>query len=83
MLLGYERGRDFMAMSPLALPFWEKLLLEPYGGQRDVAYVVLCPNSPSLLAAARVFFQELSTVYEVRDLIPNQRHCRISTRDII
>uniref|UniRef100_A0A8D3BQ43 Mediator of RNA polymerase II transcription subunit 13 n=1 Tax=Scophthalmus maximus TaxID=52904 RepID=A0A8D3BQ43_SCOMX len=64
VLLGYDRERDFLALSPLALPFWEKLLLEPYGGQRDVAYVVLCPNSPSLLAAARVFFQELSAVYE-------------------
>ena len=65
VLLGYDREREFLALSPLALPFWEKLLLEPYGGQRDVAYLVLCPNSPSLLAAARAFFQELSAVYEV------------------
>ncbi|KAM9306494.1 mediator of RNA polymerase II transcription subunit 13-like [Pholidichthys leucotaenia] len=64
VLLGYDRERDFLALSPLALPFWEKLLLEPYGGQRDVTYVVVCPNSPSLLAAARAFFQELSAVYE-------------------
>uniref|UniRef100_A0A8C9Z5F9 Mediator of RNA polymerase II transcription subunit 13 n=1 Tax=Sander lucioperca TaxID=283035 RepID=A0A8C9Z5F9_SANLU len=64
VLLGYDREREFLALSPLALTFWEKLLLEPYGGQRDVAYVVLCPNSPSLLAAARAFFQELSAVYE-------------------
>lgn len=67
VLLGYDRERDFMALSPLALPFWEKLLLEPYGGQRDVAYLVLCPNSPSLLAATQAFFQELSAVYEVGD----------------
>lgn len=67
VLLGYDRERDFLALSPLALPFWEKLLLEPYGGQRDVAYLVLCPNSPSLLAAAQAFFQELSAVYEVGD----------------
>ncbi|XP_078128450.1 mediator of RNA polymerase II transcription subunit 13-like isoform X1 [Sander vitreus] len=64
VLLGYDREREFLALSPLALTFWEKLLLEPYGGQRDVAYVVLCPSSPSLLAAARAFFQELSAVYE-------------------
>ncbi|CAG5867489.1 unnamed protein product [Menidia menidia] len=64
VLLGYDRERDFLALSPLALPFWEKLLLEPYGGQRDVAYVVVCPNSPSLLEAAQAFFLELSTVYE-------------------
>lgn len=67
VLLGYDRERDFLALSPLALPFWEKLLLEPYGGQRDVAYMVVCPNSPSLLSAARSFFLELSAVYEVGD----------------
>ncbi|KAG9353874.1 hypothetical protein JZ751_011998 [Albula glossodonta] len=62
LLLGYDR--DFMALSPLALPFWEKLLLEPYGGQRDVAFLVLCPESDTLLAGAHAFFRELSAVYE-------------------
>lgn len=79
VLLGYDRERDFLALSPLALPFWEKLLLEPYGGQRDVAYLVLCPNSPSLLTAARAFFQELSAVYEVSDWILNWKHCSFPT----
>lgn len=65
LLLGYDR--DFLALSPLALPFWEKLLLEPYGGQRDVAFLVLCPDNDILLAGARTFFQELSAVYEVLD----------------
>ncbi|XP_064152375.1 mediator of RNA polymerase II transcription subunit 13-like isoform X1 [Anguilla rostrata] len=62
LLLGYDR--DFLALSPLALPFWEKLLLEPYGGQRDVAFLVICPDNEALLAGARVFFRELSAVYE-------------------
>ncbi|XP_036384476.1 mediator of RNA polymerase II transcription subunit 13-like isoform X2 [Megalops cyprinoides] len=62
LLLGYDR--DFLALSPLALPFWEKLLLEPYGGPRDVAFLVLCPDSEALLAGAHVFFRELSAVYE-------------------
>ncbi|XP_026154135.1 mediator of RNA polymerase II transcription subunit 13-like isoform X2 [Mastacembelus armatus] len=75
VLLGYDRERDFLALSPLALPFWEKLLLEPYGGQRDVAYIVLCPNSPSLLAAAQTFFQELSAVYETCRL---GKHCPLA-----
>lgn len=74
MLLGYDHERDYLALSPLALPFWEKLLLEPYGGQRDVTYVVLCPKSTSLLAAARAFFQELSAVYEVGDSILNEKN---------
>ncbi|KAG7481046.1 hypothetical protein MATL_G00062900 [Megalops atlanticus] len=62
LLLGYDR--DFLALSPLALPFWEKLLLEPYGGQRDVAFLVICPDNEALLAGARVFFRDLSAVYE-------------------
>jgi mediator of RNA polymerase II transcription subunit 13 len=70
-LLGYydNYDRNFLALSPLALPFWEKLLLEPYGGQRDVAFLVLCPNSETLLAGAQAFFQELSSVYEVSPII--------------
>lgn len=83
LLLGYDRERDFLALSPLALPFWEKLLLEPYGGQRDVAYVVLCPNSPSLLSAARTFFQELSTVYETCRLGKHRPLTKVSKDGIV
>ncbi|KAM9841175.1 mediator of RNA polymerase II transcription subunit 13-like [Aulostomus maculatus] len=83
VLLGYDRERDFLALSPLALPFWEKLLLEPYGGQRDVAYVVLCPNSPSLLAAARAFFQELSAVYETCRLGKHRPLAKVSRDGIV
>ncbi|XP_057674816.1 mediator of RNA polymerase II transcription subunit 13-like isoform X1 [Corythoichthys intestinalis] len=83
VLLGYDRERDFLALSPLALPFWEKLLLEPYGGQRDVAYVVLCPNSTPLLAAARSFFQELSAVYETCRLGKHRPLAKVSLDGII
>ncbi|KAG8010720.1 Mediator of RNA polymerase II transcription subunit 13-like, partial [Nibea albiflora] len=83
VLLGYDRERDFLALSPLALPFWEKLLLEPYGGQRDVAYLVLCPNSPSLLAAARAFFQELSAVYETCRLGKHRPLARVSRDGLV
>lgn len=83
LLLGYDRERDFLALSPLALPFWEKLLLEPYGGQRDVAYVVLCPSSPSLLAAARAFFQELSAVYETCRLGKHRPLAKVSKDGLV
>ncbi|XP_049593207.1 mediator of RNA polymerase II transcription subunit 13-like isoform X3 [Syngnathus scovelli] len=83
VLLGYDRERDFLALSPLALPFWEKLLLEPYGGQRDAAYVVLCPNSPPLLAAARAFFQELSAVYETCRLGKHRPLAKVSRDGIV
>ncbi|XP_070844891.1 mediator of RNA polymerase II transcription subunit 13-like isoform X4 [Chaetodon trifascialis] len=83
VLLGYDRERDFLALSPLALPFWEKLLLEPYGGQRDVAYLVLCPNSPSLLAAAHTFFQELSAVYETCRLGKHRPLAKVSRDGLV
>ncbi|XP_062268747.1 mediator of RNA polymerase II transcription subunit 13-like isoform X1 [Platichthys flesus] len=83
VLLGYDREKEFLALSPLALPFWEKLLLEPYGGQRDVAYLVLCPNSPSLLAAARAFFQELSAVYETCRLGKHRPLAKVSREGLV
>ncbi|XP_028828853.1 mediator of RNA polymerase II transcription subunit 13-like isoform X3 [Denticeps clupeoides] len=81
LLLGYDK--DFLALSPLALPFWEKLLLEPYGGQRDVAFLVLCPNSSSLLAAARIFFQDLSTVYETCRLGKHRPLAKVSRDGLV
>uniref|UniRef100_A0A8C5G0P1 Mediator of RNA polymerase II transcription subunit 13 n=1 Tax=Gouania willdenowi TaxID=441366 RepID=A0A8C5G0P1_GOUWI len=83
VLLGYDRERDFLALSPLALPFWEKLLLEPYGGQRDVAYVVVCPNSPSLLDAARAFFRELNAVYETCRLGKHRPLAKVSRDGLV
>lgn len=63
-LVGYEH--DFVVLSPFALPYWEKLLLDPYGSQRDVGYVVICPDVEALLRGARSFFKDLSAMYEVR-----------------
>lgn len=63
-LVGYEY--DFVVLSPFVLPYWEKLLLEPFGSQRDVGYVVICPENESLLSRAKTFFRDLSTMYEVR-----------------
>lgn len=81
LLVGYDK--DFLALSPLALPFWEKLLLEPYGGQRDVAFLVLCPDNDILLAGARTFFQELSAVYETCRLGKHRPLARVSKDGII
>ncbi|XP_031434166.1 mediator of RNA polymerase II transcription subunit 13-like isoform X2 [Clupea harengus] len=81
VLLGNDK--DFLALSPLALPFWEKLLLEPYGGQRDVAFLVLCPNSDALLAGARTFFQELSAVYETCRLGKHRPLAKVSRDGLV
>lgn len=61
--MGYEY--DFVVLSPFGLPYWEKLLLDPFGSQRDVGYVVICPENEALLARARTFFKDLSAMYEV------------------
>lgn len=63
-LVGYEY--DFMVLSPFGLPYWEKLLLDPFGSQRDLGYVVLCPDNDALLRGARTFFKDLTAIYEVR-----------------
>lgn len=63
-LVGYEF--DFVVLSPFGLPYWEKLLLDPFGSQRDVGYVVICPESEALLNRAKTFFKDLSAMYEVR-----------------
>lgn len=61
--MGYDK--EFLTISPFSLPFWERLLLEPYGGHRDVAYIVVCPENEALLEGAKTFFRDLSAVYEV------------------
>lgn len=66
-LVGYEY--DFVVLSPFGLPYWEKLLLDPFGSQRDVGYLVLCPDSDALLTGAKSFFRELTAVYEVREVV--------------
>ena len=43
----------------------EKLLLEPYSAQRDVAYIALVPDNDHVLQCALPFFKELTAVYEV------------------
>lgn len=65
-LVGYEY--DFVVLSPFGLPYWEKLLLDPFGSQRDVGYVVICPENEALLVRAKTFFKDLSAMYEVTHL---------------
>lgn len=62
-LVGYEY--DFVVLSPFGLPYWEKLLLDPFGSQRDVGYMVVCPDNEALLSNAKSFFRDLTAVYEV------------------
>ncbi|XP_076277174.1 mediator complex subunit skuld isoform X1 [Lasioglossum baleicum] len=73
LVVGYDR--DWLSLSPYALSYWEKLLLEPYAGPRDVAYVVVAPDNDCVVNKVKSFFRELSTTYEICRL---GRHTPIS-----
>lgn len=68
-LVGYEY--DFVVLSPFGLPYWEKLLLDPFGSQRDIGYLVVCPDNEALLSGAKSFFRDLTAVYEVETPLCN------------
>ncbi|RMC10633.1 hypothetical protein DUI87_12344 [Hirundo rustica rustica] len=74
-LLGYDY--DFLVLSPFALPYWERLMLEPYGSQRDVAYVVVCPENEALLNGAKSFFRDLTAIYESCRLGQHRPICKL------
>jgi len=63
ILVGAEK--DWIALSPLAIKFWEKLLLEPYAYPRDITYLVVAPDNEAVLSKVRTFFREFSSMYEV------------------
>lgn len=63
IIVGHEK--DWLSVSPYALQYWDKLLLEPYSYARDVAFVVLVPDSDYIYGHTRRFFKELSTTYEM------------------
>ena len=56
---------DWASISPVSLRQWQKLMLEPFGGPRDVAYVVVSPESDFVLDNTKQFFKELGHFYEV------------------
>lgn len=53
----------------------DQLLLEPYTNNRDVAYIVVAPDSDCVLTHVKKYFKELSTIYELCKL---GRHCPIT-----
>ena len=63
VLAGFDR--DWVAIGPLAIPHWDRLLLEPYSRPRDVAYIVVAPEVDYVLSRTKLFFKELSSTYEM------------------
>ncbi|KAF6025450.1 MED13L [Bugula neritina] len=54
---------DWLRQSPFSLQHWDKLSLKPYGGQRNISYVVITPDNDLITSASKSFFTELTHIY--------------------
>lgn len=63
IVVGHDK--EWLCVSPYALQFWDKLLLEPYSYPRDIAYIVIAPDNDFVISKVKTFFKELSTTYEM------------------
>ncbi|CAF1015787.1 unnamed protein product, partial [Brachionus calyciflorus] len=76
-LLVSSLDKDWVTISPYALKFWDKLNLEPYSRQKNLAYLILMPdcdllNEQDVLleyentkSCVREYFKELNSIYEL------------------
>ena len=74
----------WVSVTPQALQYWvliliplrcqDKLMLMPYGRQRDVAYIVVCPETDYILERVKTFFSDLSQQYELYRSVSPQPH---------
>lgn len=63
VVVGHEK--DWLSVSPYAIQYWDKFMLEPYSYSRDIAYIVLVPDNDFVVTRTKHFFKELSTTYEM------------------
>lgn len=68
LLVGHHVEKNHLAVSPFALKFWDKLLLEPYAPGHNMYYMVIAPDNPSSVHHIQSFFKELSNTYELMKL---------------
>ncbi|XP_002735637.1 mediator of RNA polymerase II transcription subunit 13-like [Saccoglossus kowalevskii] len=78
-LVGHDK--DWLSLSPYALHYWDKLLLEPQCATHDVAYVVVTPDNDFILQCTKAFFKELGAVYETCRLGRHAPACTKVLRD--
>ena len=76
-LLASSTDKDWVTVSPYAIKFWEKLNLEPYSRQKNLAYLVLMPeidlinDKDSLVEfettkqSVKSYMKELNSMYEL------------------
>lgn len=63
IVVGHDK--EWLCISPYALQFWDKLLLEPYSQPKDIAYIVITPDNSFINSKVKTYFKELSTTYEM------------------
>jgi hypothetical protein len=63
LVVGYDH--EWISVSPLTIPSWDKLLLEPYSSPKHILYLVVCPNGDLIRDTVVKFFQNLSITYKV------------------
>lgn len=68
LLTSYHVDKNHIAVSPFALKFWDKLLLEPYAPAHNIYYLVIAPNNENYLSHVRVYLEELSNTYDLMKL---------------
>lgn len=56
---------DILSVSPEAIKNWQRLYLEPFGGPRNVEYIVVLPDTDLVVNGMKSFFKELNGLYEV------------------
>lgn len=68
ILIGHHVERNHLALSPFALKFWDKLLLEPYAPSNNTFYLVIAPDISGIAIQISSFFRELSNTFELHKL---------------
>lgn len=66
LLFNYDN--ETISISPDASRHWQVMYLEPFGGQRNIAYIVALPENDFIVDSAKRFFKELSSIYETLNL---------------
>ena len=63
LLFSYDN--ETVSVSPEAVKHWQRLHLEPFGGQRKVEYIVVLPDADIVVNGMKLLFKELNSLYEV------------------
>lgn len=64
----FSYDSDTVSVSPESIKHWQRLFLEPFGGPRNVEYIVVLPDTDIVVNGMKLFFKELNILYESLNL---------------